>query len=177
QFGGFYFLQSSALNFAKVESSGVDFAIKYGFDMGDMAAMDITVSGTKVDELNFYEDVTDMTQVNPELTELHRPEVAGNVFANLYLGDKFRFGYQAQYIGEMLLNGAEVETYKDMFGEVVMMDPVLIHDMNARYLVNDSIMVYAGIRNMTDEKPFMTQYAFPASSRGRYFYSGVDIQF
>ena len=86
-------------------------------------------------------------------------------------------GYQAQYIGEMLLNGAEVETYKDMFGEVVMMDPVLIHDMNARYLVNDSIMVYAGIRNMTDEKPFITQYAFPASSRGRYFYSGVDIQF
>ena len=177
QFGGFYFLQSSALNFAKVESSGVDFAIKYGFDMGDMAAMDITVSGTQVDELNFYEDVTDMTQVNPELTELHRPEVAGNVFANLYLGDKFRFGYQAQYIGEMLLNGAEVETYKDMFGEVVMMDPVWMHDMNARYLVNDSIMVYAGIRNMTDEKPFITQYAFPASARGRYFYSGVDVQF
>jgi hypothetical protein len=38
-------------------------------------------------------------------------------------------------------------------------------------------MVYAGIRNMADEKPFITQYAFPASARGRYFFSGIDIQF
>jgi outer membrane receptor protein involved in Fe transport len=172
QVGGFNFLQQTTLNFAKVETSGYDFAAKYAFDIGEHG-FDITAQGTIVDEINDFENPLEPDFVNPELQELNRPELAGNVFLNWYWGD-LRVGWQAQYLDEMLFGGIEVETAESLYGPTIFQDSIWIHDLNASYLINDEVMVYGGIKNVGDEQPFITENAFPASPRGTFYFIGLD---
>jgi len=172
QYGGFVFLRQTTLNFAKVETSGYDVAVKYAFELG-AHSFDVTVQGTKVDEINDYENPLDPTFKNPELKEVNRPELAGNVFANWNWGD-LRVSWQSQYLGEMLYRNIEVETAETLYGPSVFQDATWVHDISASYLLNDELMVYGGIKNVTEEKPFITELAFPASPRGRFFFLGID---
>ncbi|MDH4073025.1 MAG: TonB-dependent receptor, partial [Gammaproteobacteria bacterium] len=172
QYGGFIFLRQTTLNFAKVETSGYDMSVKYAFELG-AHSFDVTAQGTKVDEINDYENPLDPTFKNPELLELNRPELAGNVFLNWSWGD-LRVGWQSQFLDEMLYGGIEVETAQTLYGPTVFRDAMWIHDLSASYLVNDDLMVYGGVKNVTEEQPFITELAFPASPRGRFFFIGVD---
>jgi iron complex outermembrane receptor protein len=172
QYGGFRFLQQSTLNFAAVETNGFDFTAKYGFELG-AHGFDITVQGTSVDEINNFENPLDPSFANPELMELNRPEFAGNVFLNWTFGDLL-VGWQSQYLGEMLFSGVESETYMTLYGPIVLNEEFWQHDLSASYLVNDQLMVYGGIKNVTDEQPFITENAFPASPRGTFFFIGLD---
>jgi outer membrane receptor protein involved in Fe transport len=56
------------------------------------------------------------------------------------------------------------------------MDEFWQHDLSARYWLSDGLMIYGGVKNVTDESPFVTEIAFPASARGRFFFLGVDYQ-
>ena len=47
-------------------------------------------------------------------------------------------------------------------------------DISASYLVNDGLMIYGGVKNVTDEQPFITDNAFPASPRGTFYFIGLD---
>ncbi|MDH5344789.1 MAG: TonB-dependent receptor, partial [Gammaproteobacteria bacterium] len=133
QYGGFIFLRQTTLNFAKVETSGYDMSVKYAFELG-AHSFDVTAQGTKVDEINDYENPLDPTFKNPELLELNRPELAGNVFLNWSWGD-LRVGWQSQFLDEMLYGGIEVETAQTLYGPTVFRDAMWIHDLSASYLV------------------------------------------
>jgi outer membrane receptor protein involved in Fe transport len=172
QAGGFTFLRSTSINFAKVETSGIDFSAKYTWDIGEHA-FDVTVQGTKVNEIDFFTNPNDLNDVNPELGEMRRPEFAGNIFLSWEFGN-FGFGWQTQYQDEQLLQFLEIETASALYGPIVTQDEYWQHDINARWYLNDQTMVYGGVRNLTDEKPFITERAFPASARGTFFFIGVD---
>ncbi|MDA0679145.1 MAG: TonB-dependent receptor [Proteobacteria bacterium] len=172
QYGGFNFLRQTTLNFAKVETSGIDFSVKYAFEVG-AHGFDATVQGTQVDEINDFENPLDPTFSNPELVEINRPEFAGNVFLNWTFGD-LRVGWQSQYMGEMLFGGIEVETAQTLYGRSVFQEANWQHDLSASYFLTDDIMVYGGVKNVTDEQPFITENAFPYSPRGTFFFFGVD---
>ena len=172
QAGGFIFLRQTTLNFAKVETSGFDFSAKYAFEVG-AHGFDITVQGTSVDEINNFENPLDLTFANPELLEINRPELAGNVFLNWSWGD-LRVGWQSQYMDEMLFGGIEVETAETLYGRSVFQEAFWQHDLSASYLVNDELMIYGGVKNLTDEEPFITENAFPASPRGTFYFVGLD---
>jgi outer membrane receptor protein involved in Fe transport len=172
QFGGFNFLRQTTLNFAKVETSGIDFSARYSFELG-AHGFDITLQGTKVDEINDYENPLDPGFKNPELLEINRPELAGNIFLNWTWGD-LRVGWQSQFLDEMLFGGIEVETAETLYGRSVFQEAFWQHDLSASYLIGDSLMAYGGVRNLTDEQPFITENAFPASPRGTFFFVGVD---
>ena len=172
QYGGFNFLRQTTLNFAKVETSGIDFSAKYMFEIG-AHGFDVTVQGTSVDEINDFENPLDPTFKNPELLEINRPELAGNVFLNWNFGN-LRVGWQSQFLDEMLFGGIEVETAESLYGRSVFQEAFWQHDINASYFINDDIMVYGGIKNVTDEQPFITENAFPASPRGTFYFIGVD---
>ena len=174
QFGGFNFLRSTSINFAKIETSGWDISAQYAFELG-AHSFDLTVQGTKVNELNDFTNPTDLTEVNPELGEVNRPEHAGNIFANWHWGD-LRVGIQSQFMDEQLVSFVEIETAQTLYGDAVFMDPFWQHDLSARYQWNDNLVLYGGVRNLTDEDPFATDFAFPASPRGRFFFFGVDYQ-
>ncbi len=172
QYGGFNFLRQTTINFARVETSGIDFMAKYGFEVGQHG-FDITVQGTKVDKINDFENPLDPTFKNPELLEINRPELAGNVFLSWTVGN-LRLGWQSQFLDEMLFRDIEVETAVSLYGSNIFQEAFWQHDFNASYLINDDIMVYGGIKNVTDEQPFITETAFPASPRGTFFFIGLD---
>ena len=172
--GGFTFLQSGDVNFAKVETSGYDVVVKYAFDIGENG-FDVSLQGTNVNEIDFFTNPSDLTDVNPELGEILRPEVSGNINLGWELGD-FRLGWQTQFLDEMLVRFVEVETFQSLYGNAVMQDEFWQHDINARWLYNDQLTIYGGIKNVTDEKPFVTDRGFPASARGQFFFVGVDYQ-
>lgn len=170
QFGGFSFLKTTDINFAKLATSGIDVSASYLFDW-NAHSFGITLQGTKVNEIDFFTNPADLTEVNPELGERRRPELAGNIYLNWDWRD-LSVGIQSQYMDEMLLNFTEIETAQALYGDAVFMDETWIHNLNARYTVNDELTIYGGIRNFTQEKPFATDMAFPASPRGRMFFLG-----
>ena len=174
QFGGFLFLQRKLLNFAKVETDGIDFAAKYVWEIG-AHGFDVTVQGTKVNDINLFQNPVDLSEINPELKETNRPELAGNVFLTWNFGD-WQVGWQSQYLDQMLLQDIEVETAMTLYGPIVLRDEFWIHDINARYQVNDGVLIYGGINNLSDENPFITNNAYPASPRGTFFFVGVEWQ-
>ncbi len=170
QFGGFNFLQSTDINFAKLETSGVDVAVSYDFVVG-AHNFGVSVQGTDVNELDFFTNPSDLNEVNPELGEVLRPERAGNVFLSWDYGD-VSVAFQSQYLDEMLLSFVEIETAETLYGDAVFMDETWIHDISASYIYNEEITIYGGIRNLSEEDPFSTDNAFPASPRGRMFFLG-----
>ena len=141
-----------------------------------MHDFNITVQGTDVDELDFFTNPSDLNDVNPELGEVTRPELAGNIYLTWNWGD-LSVRWQSQYQDEMLLEFLEVETAESLYGDIVLMDETWIHDINASYIVNDELTVYGGINNLTQEDPFMTTAAFPASPRGRMIFVGGTYRF
>jgi len=174
QYGGFNFLRSTDVNFAKLETSGVDFAVSYTFDIGEHN-LDARVQGTIIDELNEFTNPADLTEVDPELEEIRRPELAGNVFLTWNWRD-LSVNWQSQYVGEQLLRFANIETADTLYGESVFMDETWVHNINATYLLTDELTVYGGVRNLDDEQPFITDRSWPVSARGRFFYLGIDFE-
>lgn len=172
QFGGFNFLRQTTLNFNKAESNGIDFSAKYAFEVG-AHGFDVTVAGSKVNDLNFFEDPSVPDKVNPALGEISRPDFAGNVFLTWSIGD-LQVGWQSQYIDQQLLGGIEVETAHALYGDIVLQDALWMHNLSARYSFTDMVMVYGGVKNLTDEQPFITENAFPASPRGTFYFVGLD---
>jgi iron complex outermembrane recepter protein len=174
QFGGFSFLRSTKINFARLETSGIDFAAAYNFNLGDHG-FEIKLQGSDVDQIDFFTNPADLSAIDDELGEVNRPKQAGNVYLNWDWGN-WHVGWQAQYVGDQLLRFVEIDTAKTLYGNAVFMDSLWIHDLNARYVLNDSITVYGGVNNITEENPFGTNRAYPASPRGRYYFFGVNYQ-
>jgi outer membrane receptor protein involved in Fe transport len=106
-----------------------------------------------------------------ELTEINRPEIAGNVFLGWNWGN-LSVGWQSQYLGEMLESELEVDTAFALYGPSVLIKETWIHDLNASYIWSDQLTVFGGINNVTQETPFITTNAFPASPRGRMMFLG-----
>ncbi len=170
QFGGFNFLRSTDINFAKLETSGIDLSASYDFDIG-AHGFNVTVTGSDVSELDFFQNPADLSEVNPELGEVNRPEMAGNVYLRWNWGD-LNVRWQSQYMDEMLLSFLEIEDADALYGDIVIMEETWLHNLNATYNYSDEVTLYAGVRNLTQEDPFATDRAFPASPRGRMIYVG-----
>lgn len=173
-FGGFNFMNSTSINFAKRETSGYDFSVAYLFEVDDHT-FDFGVSGTYVDELNDFSNPLDLTDVDPELGEIRRPELAGNVNLKWTWGD-LSIGWQGQYVDEMLLAYVEIETAEALYGPGIVQDEMWIHDLNFTYNLEENVQIYGGINNLTDEEPFITNYSYPVSIRGRYAFLGFNLK-
>lgn len=179
QFGGFNFLQQSLVNFAALESDGYDFSASYDFGLGEHG-FGVTVAGTYVNDLNRFSDPLDSSVVDRELGEVNRPELAGNIFLDWSWRD-LSVQWQTQYQDEQLLAFVEWEQspYSDtpLYGDDVIQDEYWQHDIAVRYAFKDTMSVYGGVRNLTDEDPFITNFGYPASPRGRFFYLGLNMVF
>ena len=174
QAGGFTFLRSTNINFARTDSSGWDFTVSYAFDVG-AHGFDVSVQGTKVDELNFFTNPSDLNEVDVELGEIGRPELSGNIRAS-WTWDDLRVSWQTQYMDEQLLDYIEIDTASALYGPAVVQPEFWQHNLSASYLITDQLMVFGGIRNLSEEKPFITNFGYPASPRGRFYFLGVDFQ-
>ncbi|MEM8489710.1 MAG: TonB-dependent receptor [Pseudomonadota bacterium] len=175
QFGGFNFLQVSPVNFAALETDGWDFAGQYDFNVGEHE-FGIGISGTYINDLNRFSDPLDSSVVDVELGEINRPELAGNIFLDWYWQD-LHVQWQTQYQDEQLLAFIEIDTFESLYGDAVVQDEFWQHDLAVSYNMKETMTVRGGIRNITDEEPFITGFATPTSARGRFFYLGLNVAF
>lgn len=172
QFGGFNFIQRSLVNFAKTETSGFDFAADYKFGFGEHD-FGIRLAGTKVDELNLFTDPQDLSVVDVELGEVNRPELAGNIFLSWFY-EGWTVSVQSQFQDEQLLAFLEIDDARTLYGDSVFQDAFWQHDLSVGFDYSDELSLYGGIKNFTGETPFITNNAFPASPRGRFFFLGAN---
>jgi outer membrane receptor protein involved in Fe transport len=175
QFNGLDFIRQQQVNIGKLEAAGVDFAIQYQFEIG-ASDLRLGLSGTWMEKLDEFFDPTNPAAVNPELGELQRPEWAGNFTAEWMFGP-VQVAYQMQYMDEQGLRDVEIETQPSFYGPAGLADSVTIHDITASWDITDRYRVFGGINNFTDEEPFLTEFAFPVSPVGTFFFLGLDANF
>lgn len=171
QAGGFNSLTSTDINFAKLETSGYDFSVSYNFNV-DEHNFTVGAQGTKVNELDFFTNPADLSEVDEELKEVGRPEWAGTVTAT-WDWQNWTVGWTSQFLGEQLVSFVEIDTAETLYGDAVFMDDTWIHNIFAEFRWDENFSVYGGINNLNEEDPFATDRAWPASPRGRMFFLGV----
>lgn len=114
---GFNFLTQTQLNFGRIETSGIDASINYGFDIAREYKVNIGLNGNWTEKVNRFFDPTDLTNVNPALRELSVPEFQGTANLNIKRGP-FSFGYNVQYIDSTAAAGAiQIERIAVEFGD------------------------------------------------------------
>ncbi|SVD93067.1 uncharacterized protein METZ01_LOCUS445921, partial [marine metagenome] len=59
-------------------------------------------------------------------------------------------------------------------GRAVFMEEFWQHDISASYVLSDELMIYGGVKNVTGELPWITEYAFPHSPRGTFYFMGLN---
>ncbi|WBQ09458.1 TonB-dependent receptor [Hyphomonadaceae bacterium ML37] len=175
QFGGFRFLRQSFVNFASIEAQGYDFAANYSFSWRDMDFR-LGVSGTKQEQLDYFTNPLDASDVNTELEEIRSPIWAGNANFGVTRGG-LSLGWNTQYVGEQVLTGVEIETVDALFGDAGWAPEMYIHNFNAAYRLNETVRFYGGVNNIFDEFPYVTERAWPTGPRGRFFFVGVEANF
>lgn len=174
--GGFTFLRQTSVNFARQETSGVEAALRYGFDLGEHG-FTLNATGTWVEKLNNFFDPGDPTLVDPELGEIQRPEWAGR--GSLTWDWKgLALTWSTTFLDSQGLRGVEIEevgtTGQDTFSpENGLSSNVFIHDIAFSYEASDRFEVYGGVNNIFNRLPFITEQAFPTSPVGPFFFLGV----
>ncbi len=174
QFNGFTFLRTTELNFAALETSGIDVSARYQFDV-DENQFTVSAAGTWVNNLDRFFNPADLTDVDPELRELQRPEWAGSASLTWARGPLL-VSWQTRYQSRQALRSVEVESADVLYGPNGFADEVFIHDISFNYEVNEEVNVFGGINNIADKNPFITESAFPVNPLGRYFFMGVNLK-
>lgn len=174
QFGGFRFLRQQQVNFGAIESEGMDISARYRFGLFG-SDWTLTAQATRTSNMDFFFDPGDPSAVDPELGEIFRPEWAGNFGVTAGFG-RLQLGYNLQYIGEQLLRAAEIETYQNIYGAAAEADSMILHDLSGRFDLSDSITLFGGVDNVTDEEPYVTEFSWPSGPRGRFFFLGANTR-
>ena len=52
-----------------------------------------------------------------------------------------------------------------------------IHDISFNFEMNDTFTIYGGVNNIFNEKPFVTEQAYPVSPVGTFFFLGGKARF
>lgn len=171
---GFNFLRQSDVNFAGLEVSGVDFDMNYRFDLDTLGDWSLGLSGTYLEKRNNFEFFGDPTRANPEKFELNNPEWVINTNIGWSMG-KFGVNFNSTWVDEQLYRVVEFEVLNDT------VDPWAPakwqHNLSASYELSDDFNVILGIDNITNEKPWRTEYSIPVSVVGRSFFVRIAGSF
>lgn len=174
-FLGFTFLRQTQINFARLETAGVDLRLDYRFSVGQNN-FGVGLTANWVDGLDRFFDPIQTDLANPGLKELGAPEWAGLLSGSWNRGP-FTLTYRMQYVGEQgVASAVQIETLDLDFGPAGLADEMFVHDLSANFQVNDQINVFGGVSNLTDEEPYLASSAYPVSGMGRYFFLGVKVR-
>ncbi|WP_374765051.1 TonB-dependent receptor domain-containing protein [Yunchengibacter salinarum] len=182
-FNGLTSFVSSELNFAALETRGVDYELSYAFALGEIDnAMDqwgdimLRVQGTWVDQLQRREDPTNPDLINPELQEGGQPKHAFNIDAR-WLYNDLTLNWQARFVGNVLeitprVQKENADNFLNAFAGTKWR-----HDLSGTYRMSEDLQLYAGVNNVFDAKPILSQVSFPVGLMGRQFFFGIDASF
>lgn len=169
---GFNYLLQTQLNFARLEASGVDFNMNYGFDLEQFGqptwgSVRASLGGSWWEERNNFPFVADPTLANPVKKELSYPEWALNATLAWNVGD-FTVSWFTNYQSEQTLNSTPIEDVANFDPQFT--DDFFSHNASVEWRVRDNLVATAGVRNLTDEQPYLGSVATPVSPVGRSFF-------
>lgn len=169
---GFNFLTQTQLNFGRIETSGIDASINYGFDISQYK-FNIGLNGNWTEKVNRFFDPNNPTLVNPALRELSVPEFSGTANVNVRRG-KLSVGYNVQYIDSTAVAGAiQIERIATEFGDAGFAPTYFIHGLSFNYDIFKDSAIYGGVNNLTNAVPYLSSSAYPVSGLGRLFFLGI----
>ena len=171
---GFRTLRQTQLNFAKIETAGVDFSANYRFTLWDKNNITLGLNGNWTQRVNRFFDPTDPTNVNPALRELSVPEWSG-VGSVTYNRGPVTLGYNVQYIQSTAAAIAvQVETAATQFGPAGFAPDYWIHNLNFNVdILEDRFSLYGGVNDLTNVAPYISSSAYPVSDMGRFYFVGI----
>jgi outer membrane receptor protein involved in Fe transport len=175
-FLGFNFLRQSEINFAALETRGVDAQISYAFSLGQNN-FNLAVNGNWTERLNRFFDPRRPDVANPGLRELGAPEFSGFGNVTWNRGD-FTLNYGVQYIeSTAVASVVQIERIDFEFGPAGFAPDYWIQNLAFALEATDEVTFYGGINNLTDEIPYLSSSAYPVSGIGRTFFLGVTGRF
>ena len=178
-FLGFQFLRQSQINFAALETSGVDFSANLRFDVDDNR-FGLSLNGNWTERLDRFFDPLRPDVANPALREQGVPEWAGT---GSFFWNKgpFTFTWRTQFIGEQAIASAvQIERVGEgaqEFGPEVIASPVWVHGFELRFDLDQRFQISGGINNLTNEEPYIATRSYPVSGLGRFVFFGVRGRF
>ncbi|MEG4126800.1 TonB-dependent receptor [Microcoleus sp. Pol14D5] len=173
---GFNFLRQTQINFGRIETSGIDATINYGFSLGSNN-FNLNLVANWTEELNRFFDPQDTTLVNPGLKETGAPEWSGLATASWNRGD-FTLNYQLQYIGEQAIASViQIERIEREFGPAGMAPEYWVHNLSAALDVTEAFTLTGGVNNLTNKEPFIASSAYPVNGIGRTLFIGARARF
>jgi outer membrane receptor protein involved in Fe transport len=176
--GGLRTLDSGLLNFARLEATGVDFAVNYRIPVGENV-FGVRLVGSQQEKLDRFFNPRNPDDIDPEVEEIRLPKWSGNL--NLTwnrgpIGVGVQMSYQSKQAVAEIQDVRGLYGKKPLYGDAGFFDAVTIFDVNASYEFNESLNLYAGVNNVADEEPFSTQLAWPVGPRGRFFFFGMSYK-
>ncbi|MEM1261016.1 MAG: TonB-dependent receptor [Pseudomonadota bacterium] len=171
-FGGLSSIQSTNVNFARVEAAGIDLDVRTRIMVADHEIR-VGIGATRLLTSEAADNPLEPSEIDSSLGEFQRPKWSGNVFID-WRFDRFAAQWQSRYTGKQLLPFANNESFLQTFGPSVEIDATWVHDLTGAFQLNDRWRFTGGVRNLNDERPFITEIAYPASIRGRYFFVGAE---
>jgi len=168
-------LQVGQINFAKLETSGIDFEIVYSRLEVLGGSLTLRANGTYLDTYDAFRSTLNPNIADDEVGEMLFPEWSGNVSAT-WGTDQLTIQWRSRYIDEMAHRLVEIDELASF--DNALSDDLWVHDLSASFAFGDEqeYVVYGGVNNLTDEDPFDTQPSFPTGALGRYFYLGATVR-
>jgi len=178
------------LNMSMFKTRGIDFEANYGFNLSDIGmgqeagSISINAVYTKLLERSFILDATDVTTVDETVGLFGSPEWKGAIRTSWNAGP-----WSATWSLRHFTPMSPGEHITPDLYDVTETDHVFYNDFSASYEVNDSVMVYGGLRNAFDKAPPRLpgaeagganfEYGYQAGTYdvvGRTFYMGVRLR-
>jgi iron complex outermembrane receptor protein len=175
-FLGFDNLENAPVNFARFEARGIDFQARYRFQLGsDSGNITARIGGTYALKGSNFTSVSDPASENDFIGEAQSPEVAFNT-GLAWDKDGLRIEWESFWQSRQFFQGVDVEDPSG-FAEPNRDGSFWSHDLNLSYELNDRFTIRGGINNLTDERPFKAEAAYPVSAVGRNFFVGVTAKY
>ncbi|MBB6228692.1 outer membrane receptor protein involved in Fe transport [Polymorphobacter multimanifer] len=174
-FLGFNFLRQTQINFARLDTSGVDFSADYRFAVGQNNIA-LRVAGNWTEKLDRFFDPVDQDLVNPGLRELGVPEWSG--FGSVsYNRGPFSMTYGVQFVQSTAAASViEIERIDEEFGPAGFAPDYWIHTVSFNFDATRELSFYGGVNNLTNAVPYISSSAYPVSGVGRFFFLGARVR-
>lgn len=175
-FLGFNNLENAPVNFARFAASGIDFQARYQFNLGANAGrITARIGGTYAINGETFNSVSDLSTPDEFIGEAQSPEVAFNT-GLAWDKDGFRISWESFWQSRQFFQGVDVES-PEGFAEPNSDPAFWSHDLNLSYELSDQFSIRAGVNNLTDERPFLAEAAFPVSAVGRNYFLGINVKY
>lgn len=181
--GGFI-LQS--LNFAKLETRGLDFQINYGFESEDVFGFDIgrfnySLGGLWLIEQKQFTSLSDPTLFADLTTGVFYPRVEGVSRLTWSPNDRLNMTWTADWMVSQDIQSRRGLTAANNLDTVptdwFSTGNFVRHDLTFNYDVNESLVLRGGVTNITDaEPPLYLGFASTFDPYGRRFFLGLNYK-